>query len=87
MRLGIELKDIPSQYSDIVEVMGLDKFIEICEFSGGQNIYIPTVKTLENTIRNKEILSYFKEGYSIKQLSKKYNLTTSSIRQIIKNPR
>lgn len=85
--MGIELKDIPSQYSDIVEVMGLDKFIEICEFSGGQNIYIPTVKTLENTIRNKEILSYFKEGYSIKQLSKKYNLTTSSIRQIIKNPR
>lgn len=85
--MGIEFKDIPSQYSDIVEVMGIDKFIEICEFSGGQNIYIPTVKTLENTIRNKEILSYYSDGYSIKQLSKKYNLTTSSIRQIIKNPR
>ncbi|MGL5711716.1 MAG: Mor transcription activator family protein [Paraclostridium sp.] len=85
--MGIELKDIPSQYSDIVEVMGIDKFIEFCEFSGGQNIYIPTVKTLENTIRNKEILVHYREGYSIKQLSKKYNLTTSSIRQIVNNPR
>ncbi|MGL4913192.1 MAG: Mor transcription activator family protein, partial [Romboutsia sp.] len=85
--LGIELKDIPSQYSDIVEFMGVDKFIGFCEFIGGQNIYIPTVKTLENNIRNKEILSYYREGYSIKQLSKKYNLTTSSIRHIVKNPR
>ncbi|MGL5711564.1 MAG: Mor transcription activator family protein [Paraclostridium sp.] len=85
--MGIELIDIPEQYQDVVEFLGIDTFIDFCNYFGGSNMYIPTLKTLENTTRNKNILCEFKQGSTIKALAKKYNLTSNGIRKILKNPR
>lgn len=84
--MNFKINDIPLQHRDIAEFLGIDIYINFCENFGGDNIYIPTKKTLVNNIRNKEIYKLYINGYSIKQLSKKYNLTNSSIRQIIKKP-
>lgn len=84
--MNIHLHDVPLQHRDIAEFLGIDNYIKFCEIFGGGNIYIPTKKTLINSIRNKEINMLYFKGYTIKELSRKYNLTNSSIRQIIKKP-
>ncbi len=83
--MEIKISDIPSQHRDIAEFLGIERYINLCEVFGGDNIYIPTKKTLINNIRNQEINKLYNKGISIKELSKKYNLTNSSIRHILKN--
>ncbi len=83
--MEININDIPLQHRDIAEFLGVEIYINFCEVFGGDNVYIPTKKTLVNSIRNKEINELHSKGYSIKDLSKKYNLTNSSIRHILKN--
>lgn len=82
--MNFSIDDIPLQHRDIAEHLGINNFINLCKNFGGENIYIPTEKTLVNSIRNKEINKLYKKGYSIKELSKKYNLTNSCIRHILK---
>lgn len=81
--MRITLKDIPTQYRDIAKFMGVNNFMEFCKQFGGINLYFPTKKTLLNSIRNKEIIELYGQGNDIKFLSRKYNLTNSSIRQIV----
>lgn len=83
--MEININDIPLQHRDIAEFLGVEIYVNFCEVFGGDNVYIPTKKTLVNSIRNKEINELHSNGYSIKDLSKKYNLTNSSIRHILKN--
>lgn len=82
--MRITLNDIPAQHRDIAKFMVVNNFIDFCKQFGGINLYFPTKKTLFNSIRNKEIIQLYEQGKDIKYLSRKYNLTNSSIRQIIK---
>lgn len=77
---------IPSQYQDMVEFLGTDKFIDFCGYFGGSNIYVPSLKTIETHSRNSEIISLFQGGCGVKELAKKYNLSVNAIRSIVKNP-
>ena len=84
MEKTLKLNDIPAQYYDIAEFMGVDKFVKFCDYFGGTHIYIPKVNTLVNIIRDKEIIDMYKSGISIKNISKKYNITQNRVRKIIK---
>lgn len=81
---NIKLKDIPEQYLDLAEFLGIKTFISLTEFLGGSYIYIPTSKTFFNQIRNKEIKEMYEKGIDIKIISKKYNLSHNAIKKIIK---
>lgn len=82
MKLSIE--DIPQQYQDIAEFMEIDKFLEFCKFFGGSYIYIPTIKTFEVKIRDRDIIQMNNKGINIKLIAKKYNVTENYIRKILK---
>ena len=53
--MEININDIPLQHRDIAEFLGVEMYVNFCEVFGGDNVYIPTKKTLVNSIRNKEI--------------------------------
>ena len=78
----IQIEDIPEQYSDIVRALGLEKFIALCDLSGGEVIYIPMLKSLANAARNGEIYKRFTGG-NIRQLAAQYKLSQRQIRRII----
>lgn len=80
----LELKDIPSQYSELVEFLGLDLFMKFCDFFGGSHVYVPTKKTLSNIVRDKEIVKAYQENVEIKCIARKYNVTQNCIRKIVK---
>ncbi|MBQ8999786.1 MAG: hypothetical protein IJ086_14015 [Clostridium sp.] len=78
------IEDIPIQYQDIAEFLGIDTFIEFCRYFGGSYIYVPNIKTFEAKIRDRDIIVMRNNGASIKSIAKKYNVTTNYVGKILK---
>ena len=77
------IEDIPIQYQDIAEFLGIDTFIEFCRYFGGSYIYVPNIKTFEAKIRDRDIIVMRNNGASIKSIAKKYNVTTNYVGKIL----
>ena len=82
--IKLSIEDIPQQYQDIAEFMEIDKFLEFCKNFGGSYIYIPTIKTFEVKIRDRDIIQMNSKGINTKLIAKKYNVTENYIRKILK---
>lgn len=52
---AIRPSDIPAEYADLVEVLGLDGFLTLVDLCGGQSLYIPKGETLRRDGRDREI--------------------------------
>ena len=52
---GVTIEDIPEEYRDIAETVGLDAYLKLSVLCGGQNLYIPKREALERQARNREI--------------------------------
>lgn len=74
--------DIPYSYRDIVDNIGIDNFIKLCEILGGGSIYIPTKASILKPARNRIIKEKF-DGGNYKELSREFGITEMHIRKII----
>lgn len=79
----IEIEDLDERYKNIVEQIGIKNFIKLIKETGGINFYVPKIDTFLKGVRNKKIKQDY-NGYNLKELSKKYNLTQRQIRNILK---
>ncbi|MGO0881483.1 Mor transcription activator family protein [Clostridioides difficile] len=80
--MKVKLEDIPVQFHAMVEIVGIDKFIEIAKLYGGTNTYIPTCKGIFRYARNREIIRQF-NGVNYGELAIKHNMCVSNIKRII----
>lgn len=80
----IEIKDIPMQFQDLAEEIGVNNFVKVCRLLGGTLTYIPSLKTIEKNSRNKAIIDEF-NGWNYKELSRKYRISEPYVRRIINN--
>jgi len=80
----IKLNDIPDNFLALVEVIGIEKFLEISKLYGGMNVYIPIYSSLIREARNREIIDKY-NGVNVNELAIKYGISVVSIRRIIKN--
>ena len=78
----INKEDIPIQFEELVEHIELKNFISLCDMFGGTLVYIPSIKSLEKTQRNKKIVSEFNGG-NYKELSRKYKISEPYLRKLI----
>ena len=78
----LNLSDIPLPYKDIAEILGIKEFIKLSMLCGGGSVYIPTFDSLTKEYRNKLIRNEF-TGHNYKELALKYNMTITSIRNIV----
>lgn len=78
----INKEDIPIQFEELVEHIELENFISLCDMFGGTLVYIPSIKSLEKTQRNKKIVSEF-NGANYKELSRKYKISEPYLRKLI----
>lgn len=78
----IRYQDIPEQYCDIVQLLGLEQFLSLCSLCGGGLVYLPTIKSLAIESRNREIYERF-TGCNYKQLAIQYSLSERRVRKII----
>lgn len=76
------LSNLNNDQLTIIELIGLNSFIKICEYAGGESIYFPTMRSRKITVRNCKIKMDF-NGRNYKELAKKYNICERQIRRII----
>ena len=83
---SIRLEDIPEEYRDIAEAIGMEAFTQLTLLCGGQNLYIPKRESLERAARDREIRARFNGG-NYRALAAQYRLSERQIRKIINGVR
>lgn len=82
----ILMKDIPAEYRDIAEALGLDTFLQLTSLCGGLSLYIPKRESLERDARDRDIRARF-DGGNYRALAAQFRLSERQIRKIINGTR
>ena len=82
----IRMTDIPEEYRDIAEAIGMDAFVRLTLLCGGQTLYIPKRESLERCARDRDIRARF-DGSNYRALASQYRLSERQIRKIINGTR
>lgn len=82
--MNILMEDIPYDLQAMVEIVGFEKFLEICKMYGGMSVYIPVYNKVIMASRNREIVESF-NGKNAKDLVHKYNMSYQQIKNILRN--
>ena len=83
---NVSVEDVPEEWRDVVNLVGLDVFLELCRFLGGENLYLPKIESIEKAGRDREIRARF-DGGNYKQLARLFRLSERQIRKIINGER
>lgn len=78
------IEDIGERYREVVELIGIRKFILLSNYARGDELYFPKVENVVSPARNRRIKKEF-NGYNSKELADKYSLTIKQIQNIIKD--
>lgn len=78
------IEDIGERYREIVDLIGIRKFILLSNYARGDELYFPKVENVVSPARNRRIKKEF-NGYNSKELADKYNLTIKQIQNIMKD--
>lgn len=76
------IEDISDSYRPIAEIIGVEKFAELSDYAKGDRLYFPKVKNIIIPARNRMIKREW-NGYNIKELADKHNLTVTQIGRIL----
>ncbi|MFR8871770.1 MAG: Mor transcription activator family protein [Paraclostridium sordellii] len=82
--MELKISDLPPQFENIAMKIGIDITKVLFEEFGGTSVYFPTEKMIYKEARDREILSEF-NGFNIKELASKYNMSESYVRAIIRH--
>ena len=82
--MDVEIKDIPESMVNMVDIVGISKFMEITKIYGGTSVYIPLYKSIIRPARDREIIKKY-NGFNEKQLAKMYKISVYNVKRIIQN--
>ena len=82
--MEVEIKDIPENMINMVDIVGIRKFLEITKIYGGASVYIPLYKSIIRPARNQDIIRKY-NGFNAKELAKMYNISVYNVKRIIEN--
>ena len=82
----IPMSDIPEEYRDIAEAIGMEAFDNLTLLCGGQSLYIPKRESLERNARDRDIRARF-DGGNYRALATQFRLSERQIRKIINGTR
>lgn len=82
--MEIKKEDIPDNMVAMVDIIGMEDFIEVTKLYGGDIVYIPSYKSLKKQSRNREINMAY-DGFNARELSQIYELSVSQIYRIIRS--
>lgn len=77
-------EDVPEILQGLVDIMGIEAFIELIKQYGGSSLYIPNENSVLKPIRNRLIKEYF-NGNNYKQIAKEFKISEMQVRNIIHN--
>ncbi|MBC5995285.1 hypothetical protein EAI30_07560 [Romboutsia ilealis] len=77
------LEDVPENFKELAQILGMDAFKNLLLNYGGTKIYVPTSKTISIAVRNKMLKKNFDGNYQ--KASFTYRITENQVRRIISN--
>ena len=80
--MKVEAYDVIENLSLMYEIVGEEKFLEIIRMYGGNNLYIPTYKSVIRSSRNRDIVNRY-NGFNGIQLAREYGISVNQVRNII----
>lgn len=80
--MKVEAYDVIENLSLMYEIVGEEKFLEIIRMYGGNNLYIPTYKSVIRSSRNRDIVNRY-NGFNGTQLAREYGISVNQLRNII----
>lgn len=80
----IELSDLNEQHRELADIIGIDNLLKLASHFGGTQIYIPQIDKLLKNVKYKNVIEEF-DGYNIRQLSKKYNVSESTVYRLVRD--
>ena len=70
---------------ELADVIGMEATLKLCEYAQSHSVYIPSNDRAFKKLRNRQIRrDYTDGGWSISALSRKYDLTDATIREIVR---
>ena len=78
------IDDIGERYREIVGLIGIRKFILMCYYARGDELYFPKAENVVAPARNRRIKKEY-NGYNMKELAERYNLTVKQIQNVLKD--
>ena len=57
--MDVEIKDIPESMINMVDIVGIRKFLEITKIYGGASVYIPLYKSIIRPARDRDIIKKY----------------------------
>ncbi|RJP82782.1 MAG: hypothetical protein C4522_02750 [Desulfobacteraceae bacterium] len=78
----LEVEDLPDDLKDIAEAIGFENTVKLIKLRGGESLYLRKIESIYSPARNRAICREF-NGRNYKELSKKYKLTRTHIRDIV----
>ena len=79
----IRISDLPGEVRAIAKLIGLKSTLKLVTEYNGDSVYIPKYDAIIRAVRDRAIRAEF-NGANQKELARKFNLTSHTIRQIIK---
>ena len=80
--INILMEDIPYGLCAMAEIVGMDKFMEICKLYGGSTVYIPVHSKVTLAERNRQLVKDY-NGKNIDALRVKYGISNQQIKRIL----
>ena len=80
--MKVEDYDVIENLSLMYEIVGEEKFLEIIKMYGGNNLYIPTYKSVIRSSRNRDIVNRY-NGFNGTKLAREYGISVNQVRNII----
>ena len=80
--MNILIDDIPDGLHAMVDIIGMDNFLEVSKLYGGTNVYIPVHRKVIKGVRNREIASEY-NGRNLDKLRIRYGISTQHIKRLL----
>ena len=68
-----KMEDIAERYRSVADMVGIEKFVKLCDYSRGDPIYFPKTQNVLIPARNRKIRKEY-NGWNSKELAEKYEI-------------
>ena len=75
--------DLSENIAPLYDAIGEENFIKVVKLYGGNNLYIPTYKSVIRYSRDREIIKRY-NGVNATMLSREYGISVTQVRNILK---
>jgi Mor family transcriptional regulator len=79
-------EEIPIEYQDIVEAIGVEHLIKLSIIIGGTTNYFPKLDRLIQQTRDRLVIDEY-NGYNVDELAHKYDISDVWVRRVIREHR